>query len=111
MAAVAVVAAIGLLAALGSRVANRRGAGASSPEASTTSALPLEYPPGSTEQFLEFCVGQGASRRVCTCAVEELNDEMTYPQFVAFELRLYSDPDARPPEDVIATFERCATRR
>lgn len=80
----------------------------SAPAGSSTSALPLAYPPGSTDKFRDFCRAQGVASVVCGCATDAIMKDKTYPEFVALELSVYSDPDAPLPDDVTAIFERCS---
>ena len=76
----------------------------------STSTASLAYPPGATDRFEDFCREQGVPGAVCTCVVEDVKDERTYPEFVAFELALYADPDSALPDDVTKIFEDCTER-
>lgn len=73
-----------------------------------TPAPAAAYPAGATDRFRDFCGSQGVPGPVCRCAVEGIQQDKTYPEFVAFEEAVYADPEGTLPDDVTAVFERCS---
>ena len=95
------------------------GGGGGDTASSTTSApapanggstAPTAYPAGSTDRFNDFCGDQGVPGAVCTCAIDGIKTQMTYPEFVSFENKLYANPDDPMPTNVTKIFEDCTER-
>lgn len=112
----AVLVAVVVVAAAALALGGGGSGGGSAPSATSTSrsggaattALPVAYPAGSTDRFKDFCGDQGVPEPVCSCAIDALKNDKTYPEFVAMESKVYADPKAPLPSDVAAIFERCS---